>query len=285
MIETSSQEISLVAMGRFLWRNLMLISVCVLAFAAAATAASYLVTPRYRAEVTFSPITEAPNFGQMSGEIGNLAAIAGINIGGGGRKADEALEYLRSHAFAAEFIQKHSLVPILYANKWDAQSGRWRGEAPTLGEAVKRFSGNRVRQISEDRRTGMVTLAIIWSDRNLAAQWANSLVAEADDELRRRAVAELGRSIEYLQQEAARAPNIEIRAAVYKVMESELKDQMVARTRDSYAFAILDPAVPPDLKDKDSPTRMLYLAVGAALGLFVGCIWAMGRRRAPDRTR
>ena len=68
-------------------------------------------------------------------------------------------------------------------------------------------------------------------------------------------------------------------------MESELKDQMVARTRDSYAFAILDPAVPPDLKDKDSPTRMLYLAVGAALGLFVGCIWATGRRRAPDRTQ
>ena len=281
MIDTPSHEVSLLAIGRFLRQNLFLIASCIFVFAAAAVAASYLVTPLYRAELTFSPITESPKFGQMSGEIGNLAAIAGINIGGGGRKSDEALEFLRSRGFTAAFIQKHSLIPILYAKKWDAQSGRWRGEPPTLGEAVKRFS-NKLRQISEDRRTGMVTLSITWSDRNLAAQWANALVAEADEALRQRGIAELGRSIEYLQAEAAQAPNVEIRAAVYKVMESEFKDQMLARTRDSYAFAILDPAVPPDVTDKDSPIRILYLALGAAFGLLLGCVWALGRRAASD---
>jgi LPS O-antigen subunit length determinant protein (WzzB/FepE family) len=282
MIDTPSHEVSLLAIARFLRRNLFLIAFCLFAFAAAAVAASYLVTPLYRAELTFSPITDSPNFGQMGGGIGNLAAIAGINIGGGGRKSDEALEYLRSRGFTAEFIQKHSLMPILYARKWDAQSGQWRGLPPTLGAAVKRFSNN-MRQISEDRRTGMVSLSITWSDRNLAAQWANALVAEADEALRKRGIAELARSIEYLQAEAAQAPNVEIRAAVYTVMESELKDQMLARTRDSYAFAILDPAVPPDMTDKDSPIRILYLALGGAFGLLVGCLWALGRRPASDR--
>jgi LPS O-antigen subunit length determinant protein (WzzB/FepE family) len=281
--DTSLPQISLLAIWRFLWLNVYLIGFCFLACAAAATAVSYLVTPRYRADVSFAPITDAPNFGQIAGELGSLAAIAGINVGGS-RKSEEALEYLRSRGFTAAFIQSHSLLPILYASKWDAQRGQWRAEPPTLAMAVKRFS-EKVRQISEDRRTGIVTLSIIWSDRVVAAQWANALVIEADDALRKRGIAELGRSIEYLQQEAAQSSNIEIRSAVYKVMESELKDQMLARTRDSYAFAVLDPAVPPDLTDKDSPIRILYVTFGGVFGLLLGSAWALGRQPASDRAR
>jgi uncharacterized protein involved in exopolysaccharide biosynthesis len=279
--ETPLPQISLLAMWRFLLRNVLLIGFCFLVCAAAATAVSYLVTPRYRADVSFAPITDSQNFGQMSGELGSLAAIAGINIGGS-RKSEEALEYLRSRGFTAAFIQNHSLVPILYAKKWDAQRGQWRGEPPTLAMAVKRFS-EKVRQISEDRRTGITTLSIVWSDRVLAAQWANALVVEADDALRKRGIAELGRSIEYLQQEAAQSSNIEIRTAVYRVMESELKDQMLARTRDSYAFAVLDPAVPPDATDKDSPIRILYLTFGGLFGLLLGAAWALARQHPTDR--
>jgi LPS O-antigen subunit length determinant protein (WzzB/FepE family) len=95
----------------------------------------------------------------------------------------------------------------------------------------------------------------------------------------------LGRSIEYLQQESAQASNIEIRSAVFKVMESELKDQMLARTRDSYAFAVLDPAIPPDLTDKDSPKRILYLTFGGVFGLLLGSAWALGRQRPSDSAR
>jgi LPS O-antigen subunit length determinant protein (WzzB/FepE family) len=281
--DTSLPQISLLAIWRFLWLNVYLIGFCFLACAAAATAVSYLVTPRYRADVSFAPITDAPNFGQIAGELGSLAAIAGINVGGS-RKSEEALEYLRSRGFTAAFIQSHSLLPILYASKWDAQRGQWRAEPPTLAMAVKRFS-EKVRQISEDRRTGIVTLSIIWSDRVVAAQWANALVIEADDALRKRGIAELGRSIQYLQEEAAQSSNIEIRSAVYKVMESELKDQMLARTRDSYAFAVLDPAVPPDLTDKDSPIRILYVTFGGVFGLLLGSAWALGRRPASDRAR
>lgn len=281
--DTSVPQLSLLAIWQFLWRNVFLIGFCFLACAAAATAVSYLVTPRYRADVSFVPITDAPNFGQMSGELGSLAAIAGINIGGS-RKSEEAIEYLRSRGFTADFIQSHSLLPILYARRWDAQRGQWREEPPTLAMAVKRFS-EKVRQISEDRRTGIVTLSIVWSDRVLAAQWANALVVESDDALRKRGVAELGRSIDYLQQEAAQASNIEIRSAVYKVMESELKDQMLARTRDSYAFSVLDPAIPPDLTDKDSPIRILYVTFGGVFGLLLGSAWALGRRRTSDRAR
>ena len=279
-VGTSEPQISLFAIWQFLRRNLLVIGTCCLLCATAGAAVSYLVTPRYRADLTFSPLTTLS--GQMGGELGSLAAIAGISIGGENKKAEESLEYLRSRGFTAEFIQRHALLPILYASRWDAQRGQWAKEPPTLSEGVKRFS-NKVRLISEDRRTGIVTLSMIWTDRALAAQWANSLVAEADAALRQRGIAELSRSIEYLKQESAQTTELEIRSAVYKVMESELKDQMVARTRDAYAFQVLDPAVPPDIKDRDSPNRMLYLALGGAIGILLGCIWALARLRPSAR--
>jgi uncharacterized protein involved in exopolysaccharide biosynthesis len=267
------------------WRNTLIFAFSFLVCAAAAAALSYLVTPRFRAEITFSPANNSENFGQLSGELGSLAAIAGINVGGAGQKSEEALAYLRSRGFTAEFIQKHSLLPILYAKQWDAQRGQWSVgvDPPTLSAAVKRFSN--IREISEDRRTGIITLSIVWSDRVLAAQWANALIAEADTALRQRGVAELGRSIQYLKDESAQIPDVEIRAAVYKVMETELKDQMLARTRDAYAFEVLDPAVAPDPKDKDSPNRILYVVVGGAFGLLAGCVWGLARRRGSGRAR
>ncbi|MGH3427164.1 MAG: hypothetical protein ACRDQZ_06305, partial [Mycobacteriales bacterium] len=77
---------------------------------------------------------------------------------------------------------------------------------------------------------------------------------------------------------------VEVRAAIFKTMESELKDAMLARTRDSYAFRVLDPAVVRDPKDTDSPNKPLIIAMGALGGLFVGMILsAMRERRARAR--
>jgi len=279
------QEISLLTIWRFLWRNRLIVGSCFLLFAAAATAVSFKVTPRYRAEAVFSPAGGSGNFGQLSGQIGSLAAIAGINLGGEeGRKSEEELAYLRSRGFTAEFIRRHALLPVLYARRWDLHSGQWRGDPPTLAEAVKLFS-TKIRQISEDRRTGIVTLDIVWKDRYLAAQWANALIAEADDALRQRRIAEFSRSLDFLKQESAQAADVEMQTAVFKVIETELKDQMVARTRDAYAFKVLDPAVPPDAKDKDSPNKPLYFTLGGVFGLIVGSIWALSRQRRSGGAR
>jgi uncharacterized protein involved in exopolysaccharide biosynthesis len=281
--EPVSTELSLVAIWRFFRRNLLIIGASIVVCGGLTTALSFYVTPRYRAEVTFSP---AGGSGGLSGDLGNLgglAAIAGINLGGVGKKSEEALEYLRSGGFTREFIQRHNLLPVLYANKWDAAHQQWKGEPPTLAQGVKRFS-NKVRQIAEDRRTGIVTLSIVWSNRNMAAEWANELISEADAALRQRGIAELDRSIAYLKAESAETSTFEIQSAVFKVMESELKDQMVARTRDSYAFKVLDPAVPPDPKEVDSPNKVMYLVLGSGLGLLLGIIVASSRKREPSRT-
>jgi uncharacterized protein involved in exopolysaccharide biosynthesis len=277
-------DLSLIAMSRFLVRHAATIGIFVVIFIAASVVLAFKLTPKYRSEVVVSPADSASGLGDL-GQLGGLASLAGINIGGaGGKKSDEALEYLRSRAFTSGFIQRHGLMPILFAKQWDPARRQWRdpADAPTIAEGVERFS-KKVRQVTEDRRTGIVTISVIWSDRFAAAQWANWLVAEADAALRERAVAEQGRSIEYLESESGKTSTVEIQSAISKVMETELKNAMLARTRDSYAFKVIDPASVRDPKDKDSPNKPLIVFLGAVLGFAVGVIVAAVRRRRNER--
>jgi uncharacterized protein involved in exopolysaccharide biosynthesis len=284
-MDSPRREISLLAVWAFLARHKAIIGPSVLACAIAAAALAFALSPKYRAEVVFSPRNSTGGMaGELGASLGGLAALAGVNIGGAGKRADESLQYLRSREFTREFIQRHSLMPVLFASKWDAARNRWRSDdPPTIGDGVDRFS-KKITQIAEDHRTGIVTLAVIWRDRVAAAQWANALVAEADAALRQKAIAEFTRSIDYLKTEGAQSSVVEVRAAVYKTMESELKDAMLARTRDSYAFRVLDPAVVRDAKDTDSPNKPLIIAMGGTVGLLFGIILgALRQRRSQAR--
>jgi uncharacterized protein involved in exopolysaccharide biosynthesis len=283
-VDLPRREISLLSVSAFLGRHKTIVSLSVLVCGIAAGLMAFALVPKYRAEVVFSPVSSSGSFGGElgGGSLGGLAALAGISLGGAGKKSDESIEYLRSRQFTREFIQRHSLMPLLFASKWDAQQGRWRdpSDPPTISQGVERFA-NKVRQITEDHRTGIVTLAIIWRDRLAAAQWANALIAEADAALRQRAIAEYARSIDYLKEEGSGTSVVEVQQAVYKTMETELKDAMLARTRDAYAFKVLDPAVARDPKDTDSPNKPLIIALGAAFGLLIGVVLAAtGQRRA-----
>ena len=278
------REVSLLAMAAFMWRNRARIGLCMLAAAIVFGALAFAMKPKYRAEVVFSPVSGSTSFsGGSLGSLGSLAALAGLGLGGAGKRSDESLEYLRSRQFTREFIERHQLMQLLYANKWDAQRRAWRGDPPTIWEGVERFS-KKVREITEDHRTGIVTMSIIWRDRVLAAQWANAMIAEADAALRQRAIAEYTRSLDYLKDEARSESLVEMQSAVDRTMESELKDAMVARTRDAYAFKVLDPAVVRDSHDIDSPNRPLIIVVGAILGLVYGVIWAAVRQRRARRS-
>jgi uncharacterized protein involved in exopolysaccharide biosynthesis len=285
LADAPRNDLSLLAMLQFVGRNYLVLAVYVIIFTVASVVLAFTLTPMYRSEVVVSPADGTSGLGELSGQLGGLASLAGINLGGGGgKKSDEALEFLRSRSFTVQFIRRHALMPILFAKKWDPARNQWRDarDAPTSAEGVAKFS-KKVRQIAEDKRTGIVTVSIIWSDRAAAADWANWLIAEADQALRERAIAEQSRSLEYLKSEAAQTSTVEIGTAISKLTETELKNSMVARTRDAYAFKVIDPAVVSDPKDRDSPNKPLIVFLGASLGFAVGIIAAAVRQRRRER--
>jgi uncharacterized protein involved in exopolysaccharide biosynthesis len=279
-----SADLSLLALLRFLGRNKKTVWLTTIAATLGGIALALYLPPKYRADVVVAPAEGGSNLGDMGG-LGGLASLAGINIGGAtGKKSQEALEYIKSRVFATGFIQRHALMPVLFASKWDSSKKQWRdpADAPTISEGVSKFI-KKVTLIVEDKHTGMITVSVMWGDRVAAAEWANEMVAEADSALRERAIAEQNRSVEYLKSEAAQTNTVEISNAISKLTETELKNAMVARTRDAYAFKVIDPAVPPDPKDRYSPNKPLIVAAAAFCGFMLGVIIAAIRARGGRR--
>ena len=260
-------EIDIAALWRLVWSSRYLL---LLTSGLCGLVALYLAltaTPIFRAEVVVAEVHDGGMGAAASlvNQLGGLASLAGVNLQGpGAEHEDQAV--LQSRRLIEVFIKNQDLLPVLYR---DAK------KTPTLWMAVKQFRES-VLTVREDKRTGLTTVAINWRDPVTAAQWANGIVALANELVRARALGDSSRNITYLNNQMALTNVVEVQRAMYSLIESETKALMFANARTEYAFRVVDPAVPPEIKI--SPKRALMVVVGTLLGLVVGLATIFLRR-------
>jgi uncharacterized protein involved in exopolysaccharide biosynthesis len=263
-----------VAIVRGGWRTIAIVAVaCTVVTAAAA----FLITPIYRAEVLLVPVQEEGSSAleSLAGSFGGFAELAGVDLGTGGTARDEAIALLESHILARRFIEEENLMPVLFADRWDAKQGRWAVDAddvPTFGDAFKIWDED-IRTVEASTTSDLVTLTIDWKDRELAARWATEIVRRVNEFMRGRAIADARSSIDFLRSEAAKTNVLEIQLAINRLIESEYKTMTLAKVREEYYFRVLDPAFAPDADEYVWPKRLLMIIAavigGAMLGLMV----------------
>jgi uncharacterized protein involved in exopolysaccharide biosynthesis len=243
----------------------------VIAFTLAALDVAFLTRPVYRASVVLIPADtndSSAGLGAMLGDLGGLATLAGLNLGGADITV-EALATLQSRQFTEEFVKENILLPVLFADDWDAETKSWivtGADIPTLSDAYSLFD-SRIRRAVEDKKTRLVTVEIDWRDRVAAADWANKLVGKLNEVMRTRAIREADASVAYLQQELAKTDMAALQQAIYRLIEAQVQRRTVAAVRPEFAFRVLDPAVPSDPDDFIRPRRALYLVAGPVAGL------------------
>ena len=101
----------------------------------------------------------------------------------------------------------------------------------------------------------------------MTAAWAKNLVDLANRRLRETAINQATRSIAYLQAELNRTDIVEVRQAIFAVMEQQMQEVMLANVQEEYAFAVIDPPVVPETDDFVRPRRFLVLIFGLFAGL------------------
>jgi len=253
--------------------------------AAGAIAAVIVLNMRnvYRAQAVLSPTKEEKDSGGggLKSELGGIAALAGFGLGGEGSRKFEAMATLMAPGFVREFIETNNLMPILYSERWDAKTNGWRAGTtpPTIEDGVKKFTGRR--QVEENTKTGMVTLRMDWYSPELAAQWANGMVAMVNERLRRADIITAQKSLDYLNQEMAKANVVELRQAISHLMETQENNEMMAKVQQDYAYHFIDVAVPP-LK-KNAPMRTVLSLAGALIGFLLGAAYLILRQRATSQ--
>lgn len=252
--------------------------------AAIAVGISFLMVNTYRAQSLVAPVDQSGRAsGGMRNQLGGIAALAGIELGANGGKREEAYATLASQGFARDFIMKHDLMPVLFPDQWDAAAKHWRPgkKPPSVEEAVKKFTLE-VRSLAEDKKNGLVTLTMEWRSPELVAQWANGMVEMVNERLRTEAINNANESIEYLEKELAKTGVVELRQAIYQLIEQQVNNAMVANVQREYAFHFIDKAVVPE--SRVSPKRTVMTIVGAIFGLFIAAVAVLlrsERKRLP----
>lgn len=256
-----------------------------------ATAAAFVMKPKYEAQVIANFAEQEQSASSMlAGQFGGIAEMAGVSLGGGGNK-DANLAYLNSRGFIEAYIAENNLLPTLFEDSWDTTAKTWEKKSsifgeekapPTLWQGYKKFS-EKILSVSMDKKTDIITLTILWKDREQAVEWANGLMKKANETLRQRTIAETQHSLDYLEKELQKTSVVDVQNTIYRVMESQIKTMMMANTQEQFAFKIIDPAIVVDEDAFVKPKRPLMIAVGAFGGFFLGVIIVFIRKAIAKR--
>ena len=265
---SNEREITIAELFSILWRSKWRLLAVAIITAAAAYGISRFLPVKYDAVIVVAPVSSqssASKLSDVASSFGGLSGLLGFSSSGNEQKA-EYIATLQSEALTTSFIKEQNLLPVLYPKQWVSQTNSWNTsnpkKVPTLWKANRLFATS-VRGITENAKTGLVTMTISWKDPVQAAAWANGLVKLTNDYLRDKAIARSERNIQYLSSQAAKANAIELRTAIFELLQNEIKTEMVSRGNDEYALKVIDPAAVPE---KQASPQPFLLSLSAALG-------------------
>ncbi|WP_417539710.1 Wzz/FepE/Etk N-terminal domain-containing protein [Marinobacter sp.] len=288
----SDDEIDLRELFATLWRGKWIILLFTIVFAAGGVAYALSKPNIYQATVLLAPAQDEGGAGGLKGQLGGLASLAGISIGGGGGASPTVIakEVLQSRAFLRDFIHRHDLsVPLIAAKAWDDQNEEWvfdrdiydgsgeqwltdadgKSEAPTDWDMVKKFKKEHL-SLSEDQDSGMITLTVKNLAPPAAKDWAENLVRDINEHMREQDVAEAEARIAYLEKKLSETNIAGMQQVFYQLIENETRTVMLANAQSEYVFKTIDPAVVP--QEKSEPKRALICVVATMLGGMLGVL-------------
>jgi uncharacterized protein involved in exopolysaccharide biosynthesis len=291
-----NDEIDLRELFAAIWQGKWLIIAVTVVFTVAAVFYALSLPNIYKSEALLAPVSEDAGL-KIPGQLGGLAALAGVNLGGlgGGDKTGLAMEIIKSREFLGRFIETHDLfIAIMAAEGWNrsdnslvidseiynTSTDQWvRDVKPPYQpkpsvlevheELLKLFA------ISQDKTSGMVKISVEHYSPYLAKQWVDKLVQAINEEMRNRELSEAQRSISYLNSQIEQTNIADVRTMLYSLIEEQTKTVMLANVRDEYVFKTVDPAVVAEKKAK--PKRALIVVLAIMLGSLLSMMFVLVR--------
>ena len=122
-------------------------------------------------------------------------------------------------------------------------------------------------KIEEVRGQELHEVSVEWEDPKLPAIWLDALIKRLNQEMRTREMSEANDVLQYLKTQVEQTATVEIRAALFRLSETQLRRAALASVRQDYAFRVLDPAFPSEPDQFVRPRRVIVIALSIILGL------------------
>ena len=278
-------EIDLRELLGVLWADKVKIIAITGIFAIASLIYSLSMPNQYKAIALLAPASDSGGLSDTLGQLGGLASLAGVSIGGGeGSESEIAQEIMKSWNFLEGFIADNDIAVEIYAvegwskgsnelkinqDVYDSEGKQWLIEddsgvlgPPSSWELFKKFS-ERV-EVSEDNKTGFVSVSIEYYSPQIAKKWLDLYISAINKNMQMRQIEKVSNNISYLEAQIGKTSIAEMREVFYTLIAEQTKDKMVAEASPDYAFVAVSPSMVPE--EKSQPLRALICILGTLLG-------------------
>ena len=279
MTSQYDDEIDLRELFAVLWAGRIKIVAITAIFAIVSVIYALSIPNQYKATALLSSAdSSGGGLSGALGQLGGLASLAGVSLGGGESSEGQiAQEIMQSWSFIEGFVEDNNLAVGVYAaDGWDKSSNelqinsglydvsksQWLVEPPSSWSLFKTFSG--ILSVSEDKKSGLVSVSIEYYSPLIAKQWLDLYVAAINEHMQKREMAKVTRNIEYLQAQIKKTNIAEMQEVFYTIIEEQIKSKMLAEASPEYAFVAVSPSMVPE--QKSQPKRALMCILGTLLG-------------------
>ena len=287
----NNDEIDLIEIIKIIWSKKKFLLSTTILMMLCFSIFSFFIPNKYESTLLMVADEESSMQGSLS-QYSALAGIAGVSIPTETTQGAIGVEVLKSRILTEKFINKYDLLVPLFASKhWNESTGelvlneniydpklkKWTRKIsppfdliPSSYEAYELWIED-IFSYNYDEQTGFITVTIKHHSPILAQRWAELLVKELNNYMRKVAVDEAKLAIEYLEKEVSETQSEELKLLFYKLIQSKIEKNMLAYSRDEYLFRVIDPAFIPE--EHSSPNRLIIILIGAILGIIFGIMF------------
>ena len=248
---------------------------------------SLLLPNIYEAKAMLVPVNPSSGISGALGSYSGLAGIAGISLPAGGDEGNsaKAIEKIRSLSFFENNILPNIQLPDLMAVKswnyktnilnfdgsiYDTSSNTWvrdysypQQQIPSPQESFEVYTTSHL-SLSEDKKSGFVSLSIKHQSPFVAKQWVELIVNEVNSFYRQKDKIESEKAVIYLNQQISLTGLSEIKEVLAQLLQEETKKLTLIEANQFYVFDYIDP--PAVMEKKSEPKRALICILSALLG-------------------
>ena len=264
----------------------------------AAVVYSLLLPNIYESKALLVPVNLSSGISGALGSYSSLAGLAGINLPPDGDEGNsqKAIEKIGSLSFFENNIFSNINLPDLMAVKswnhktnilvydkriYDIKSSAWireysypQRQIPSAQESYVVFMEEHL-TLSEDKKSGFITLSIKHQSPFVAKKWAELIINEVNNFYRIKDKLESEKAVNYLNQQILLTNFSEIKEALAQLLQEQTKKLTLIEANELYVFDYIDP--PAVMEKKSGPKRALICILGTLLGGILSVLYVLIR--------
>ncbi len=284
-----------------IWKLRLRIILITFAFGVLSVFIALNVPNKYKSSVLLSVVdqnsSEISSISSLASQYGGIASLAGINLPSAGNsdRSAFAISTIKSRSFLKLLVEKdQQILPKLLASKsydasrgvinfdsrlYDSENSKWirkptnqYGVIPTYLELHERFDKEFL-SVSQDKVTGYINLSVIHISPIFAKDLLDLIVETLNESSRLNDLEESQKALDYLYKIRLQSTQDSVKDSINKLIEAQLKTQMMANIQDEYLVSILDESFVPE--KKYLPSRALICILITFLGFFLCIVFSL----------